>query len=357
MIKVLIVDDSSFMRVKIRSLLESDTEIKVIGIARNGMDALQKTAILKPDVITMDINMPDISGLKAVELIMKQYPTPIIMISSLTYHGAYETLEALEKGAIDYIHKEQLSEKLLIEKIFIAKNAKLNTSQSTTPGVLSDNSIENVKHSLFSDDYKAPHNNSLLAELRTFSIVGIGISTGGPKALAQLVPKISPNLPASIVIAQHMLPTFTKPLAERLNNASALRVKEAEEGERLIPGYVYICPGGKHIMIEDKGIISLNNRENFADYLYCPSASLLMSSISRVYGANALCIIMTGMGSDGLEGITESRKRGSYILAQSESSCTIYGMPKAVISNNLQDEVVELNDIADRINQLCLDEQ
>lgn len=355
MIKVLIVDDSSFMRLRIRKLLETSNQIKVVGIARDGMDALRKTMIFKPDVITMDINMPDTSGIEAVELIMKQCPTPIIMVSQLTYEGAYEAIEALEKGAVDYIHKDQLSEKDLIEKILIAKDAKLNIGMATTPKP-SIPIVLDKKDVPPAVDFKPQRSIVSSTVQRPFSIVGIGISTGGPSALAKLLPKISPDIPASIVIAQHMPAAFTKPLAERLNKITNIIVKEAEEGEQLKPGHAYICPGGKHIMIEQRGIVSLYDKANFEGYHFCPSASLLMSSISKVYGDNALCVIMTGMGSDGLEGVAEAKKNGSYIIAQSENSSVIFGMPRAIINNNLQDEILHLDHIADRINELCLKE-
>lgn len=353
MIKVLIVDDSSFMRVRIRTLLETCSEIKVVGIARDGMDAVQKTLLLKPDVITMDINMPDMSGIEAVKLIMKECPTPIIMISSMTYDGAHETLEALEKGAVDYIHKDNLTEKKLIEKIFIAKAAKLNIASENVQKLHSGR-IYDLKEQFLSENPNIQPVKNLSAKPRSFSIVGIGISTGGPSALAKMLPKISANIPASIVIAQHMPSSFTKPLAERLDKISQLSIKEAEDGESMLPGHAYICPGGKHMLIEKKGIITLYDRDKFPNHHYCPSASLLMSSISRVYAENALCIIMTGMGSDGLEGVAEAKKCGSYVIAQSENSSVIFGMPKAIISNNLQDEIVHLDRMADRINSLCM---
>lgn len=346
MIKVLIVDDSSFMRVKIRSFLETDPDIKVIGIARNGLDAVEKTHILMPDVITMDINMPDLSGIQAVERIMRECPTRILMVSSLAFDGAAETVEALEMGAVDYIHKDSMTEKSLIDKIRMALDAVItpeascldNTSsagEDTKPGKKEGPSIERV-----------PPKNS-------FRLVAIGISTGGPRALANIIPQISPDIRASIVIGQHMPAAFTKPLADRLNKESRVRVKEAEDGELLFPGYVYICPGGMHMKLQKKDVISLYPKENFHEYHYCPSADLLMSSASLTYGKNALLIIMTGMGSDGLEGIKTAREQGSYVLAQSEETSTIYGMPKAIISNNLQDEIVHLNQVADKINRLC----
>jgi len=330
MIKVLIVDDSSFMRVNIRRYLEIDPNIKVVGIARNGIDAIEKTIALKPDVITMDMNMPKMSGITAVEHIMEKCPTPIIMISSLTRHGAKETIEALNKGAIDYIDKNELSSHLLLEKIYLAKNATFKSFQPKT------------------EDHQVPKSIE-----KSFSIVGIGISTGGPRALSYFMPRVSPDINAGILIAQHMPPTFTQSLAQRLDMECKIRVKEAEDQEPIQPGYAYICPGGMHMVVKQKGIISLLPKKKFPKHHFVPSADLLMASISEVYGANALCIIMTGMGSDGLEGVKIAKKNKSYIIAQSQNSSTIYGMPKAIISNNLQDEILHLNDIGNRINQLC----
>lgn len=348
MIKVLVVDDSSFMRVKIRSFLEACPDIKVIGIARNGLDAVERARTLKPDVITMDINMPDISGIQAVEMIMQECPTPVIMISSLAYDGAAETVEALERGAVDYIHKDTMTEKGLIEKIYLAKDALIHIP-STSTQTHSTTVITGAK--------AAPQKVSVdpvpVICTKGFRLVAIGISTGGPRALATIIPKLSPNIRSSIVIGQHMPAAFTKPLAERLDKESMIRVKEAEDGETMLPGHVYICPGGMHIKFDKKDVISLYPKEQYREYHYCPSADLLMTSAALTYGSNALCIIMTGMGSDGMEGIKVARAQGSYVLAQSEETSTIYGMPKAVISNNLQDEILHLEQMAERINQLC----
>lgn len=346
MIKVLIVDDSSFMRVKIRSFLEKWPDIRVIGIARNGLDAVERARTLKPDVITMDINMPDISGIQAVEKIMRECPTPVIMISSLAYDGAAETIEALEKGAVDYIHKDTMTEKGLIEKIYLAKDALIHVPSTGT---------HTFSPITASSEKLAPPKpvTEPVTRSKGFRLVAIGISTGGPRALAHFIPQISPDIHSSIIIGQHMPPAFTNPLAERLNKESKIRVKEAQDGELLLPGCVYICPGGMHVKLERRDVISLYPKEKFRDFHYCPSADLLMSSAALMYGSNALCIIMTGMGADGMEGIKIARTQGSYVLAQSEETSTIYGMPKAIISNNLQDEIVHLEHMADRINQLC----
>lgn len=329
MIKVLVVDDSSFMRVKIKTLLESDPEIKAVGIARTGADAISKAISLKPDVITMDINMPDMSGINAVGHIMDTWPVPIIMISSLTADGTKETIAALQKGAVDYINKAQLNAEVLTNKVHLAAKAVVTHSVGQAASCIPSSDIN-----------------------RTFRIIGIGISTGGPRALSCFIPKISAHISASIVIAQHMPPVFTKSLAERLDSESKIRVKEAENGEALIPGCAYICPGGMHMKVKIGGTVSLYPKETFPQQHYTPSVDILMSSIAHAYNSNALCIIMTGMGTDGLEGIKEAKKHGSYIMAQSESSSTIYGMPKSIISNKLHDEIINLDDIGYRINQL-----
>lgn len=336
MIKVLIVDDSAFMRMTIRKMLETDPDIKVIGVARNGVEAVKKTISLKPDVITMDITMPDMDGIEAVENIMAKNPTPIIMISATTNAGARATVSALEKGAVDYISKEELNTDILLKKIRLA--ADINNRM----GKASDK-YSNI------NDTQPPANDKVG---QNFSVVGIGISTGGPKALNQVLPLLNTNLSAGILIAQHMPPLFTRSLAERLDSVSKVKVKEAQDGEKILPGNVYICPGGMHMAVERPGVITLYPKSKF-DYLYVPSVDLLMSSIGNIYGKEGLCIIMTGMGSDGLEGIKSAKKRGCYVLAQSEASSTIYGMPKAIIENNLQDEIVDLKNMAERINCLC----
>ncbi|HHY81578.1 MAG TPA: chemotaxis response regulator protein-glutamate methylesterase [Clostridiales bacterium] len=331
MIRVLIADDSSFMRVTIKTLLESDKDIKVAGIARTGKEAIDKTHTLKPDVITMDINMPDMSGIDAVKHIMKKHPVPVIMISSLTTEGAEETIEALKNGAVDYINKSQLTGESLISKVRMAAKASISQSACKSTGCV------------------------LAAPIKqTFAVIGIGISTGGPRALSKLIPEISPAVSASIVIAQHMPPVFTKSLAERLDAESMIKVKEAKDGDLLQPGCAYILPGGMHGKVQKGGFLSLYSKEALPQYHYTPSVDVLMSSIAQVYRDKALCIIMTGMGSDGLEGIMEARKSGSYVIAQSESTCTIFGMPKAVIENNLHNEIVHLDDIGLRINKLCI---
>jgi len=329
------VDDSAFMRMTIRKMLEKDPSVKVVGVARDGKEAIEKASVLKPDVITMDITMPDMDGIQAVEQIMSHNPIPIIMVSAITRAGADATVKALERGAVDYISKDELKIDTLLQKIHIA--AKISYGP----------------YANFNNDITVKSTKTTTKNIKqTFSVVAIGISTGGPKSLKQTIPFLSADLPVGILIVQHMPPLFTRSLAEHLNAVSKIRVKEAQNREKILPNHVYICPGGMHMAVEERDIITLYPKNAF-DYLYVPSVDLLMSSIGNIYGPEALCIIMTGMGADGLIGIQSAKKRGSYILAQSEASSIIYGMPKAIIENNLHDEIVDLEDIAERINCLC----
>lgn len=334
LIKVLIADDSAFMRMQIRSLIETDPNIKVVGVARNGMEAVEKVHALRPDIVTMDIIMPRMSGIEAVERIMATCPTPVILISSLADNEVELTLRALEYGAIDYISKDQLSKDILLKKIYMA--------------IESNPYVINQKKQPSED--KAVH--GALPSKGSYAIVCIGISTGGPKALAEVIPNIKPDIAAPIVIAQHMPPIFTKNLAQRLDSISAVPVIEAQNNQVLQPGHVYICPGAMNIAIERRNIVSLYPKDMF-DYIHAPSVDLLMETAGNTYGPETLCIIMTGMGSDGLAGIQKAKKAGSYIIAQSASTCTVFGMPKAIIQHGLHDEIVDLDNIASRINALC----
>ena len=327
MIDVLIVDDSAVMRMRIRQALETDPSVRVVGFARNGREAVEKALALEPHVITMDIQMPHMSGIEAVRVIMAQRPMAILMLSSLTQHGAAETILALELGAVDYLSKDSLTNAGLLAKIHSAAGAAIAPICKSTPAFT-----------------------GFTGYGRPYSACAIGISTGGPKALAALMPKLSPDIGAPILIAQHMPPVFTRSLAERLDALSAIRVKEAADQECLQPGWAYICPGGFHIELSDRRRIVLSPREQYPKHAYVPSADLLMASMGRVFGREALCIIMTGMGLDGTEGVRQARAFGSHILAQSEASSTIYGMPKGVIDRSLQNEIIDLERLHEVMN-------
>ncbi len=345
MIRVLVVDDSAFMRKAITSMLQEDPEIKVIGTARDGVEAVELTEKLKPDIVTMDVEMPKMDGISALKEIMHKYPVPVLMVSSLTTEGAKVTLEALELGAVDFIPKNlaELSvnivkiKGILLEKIktiarrgIIKRRPPLKERKVETPGV----EIPKIR----------------ITGERKVGIVSIGTSTGGPKALQEIIPKLPKGFPVAVVVAQHMPPNFTKAFAERLDQLSQISVKEAEEGESLKPGIVYIAPGRGHMRIKRKGIETyVNISEDKEEFIYRPSVDILMSSVAECFPGRTLGVILTGMGTDGAQGCRKIKETGGRVFAQSEDTCVVYGMPKAVVEAGLADKVVPLEEMAGEI--------
>lgn len=336
-IKVLVVDDSAFMRKIITDILDSDSAIEVIDVAKNGSEALEKVRAFKPDVVTLDIEMPVMDGLSCLKELLKNDYIPVIMLSSLTKEGANSTIAALEAGAVDFITKptnifgmagdEKKQE--IIEKVKIAKKAVNNKRFSGS----------NVQKKSKNDIIKS---NSIK------SIVAIGTSTGGPKALQDVIPLIPGSVPAAFLVVQHMPPGFTKSLAERLNSMSELTVKEAEDGEPVRPGYAYIAPGDYHMMVENSGGDGMKIRLSQEPAVggHRPSVNVMMDSLSKTGFSNIVAVIMTGMGGDGSEGIKKIKtvNRG-YVIAQDEQSCVVYGMPRSAVLTGAVDVVVPLKDI------------
>jgi two-component system chemotaxis response regulator CheB len=347
MIKVLVVDDSAFMRKALTSILQEDPEIKVIGTARDGVEAIQMIQDLKPDIVTMDVEMPRMDGITALREIMQKCPVPVIMVSSLTTEGAKVTLEALEVGAVDFIPKNlaELSvnivkiKGMLIEKIkTIGKRGIIKRRPIAKPA---ETKIETPK-------VEIPK--VRVTTERKVGIVSIGTSTGGPKALQEIIPKLPKDFPVPIVIAQHMPPNFTKPFAERLDQLSQLSVKEAEEGETIKPGIVYIAPGRGHMRLKRRGIETLVNiSEDKEEFIYRPSVDALMLSVADCFPGRSLGVILTGMGNDGAKGCKKIKENGGRIFAQNEESCVVYGMPRAVIEAGIADKVVSLEEMAGEI--------
>ncbi len=352
-IKVLVVDDSAFMRKSLSIMLESDPAIEVIATAMDGLDGLNKVKNLKPDIITLDIEMPRMDGLTALKHIMKQSPTPVIMVSSLTTEGADETLKALDLGAVDFIPKASsfvsvaiasIKEDLIRKVKAFAKNKKrvvtrLNTFHNRNTG---NNTI------------KSTHVNNNIKALPkgNYRAVVLGISTGGPISLQKVVPVLSSKLNVPTFIVQHMPPKFTASLAQRLNNMSSLHVKEAENNEIVKNGVVYIAPGGMHMTLRKNGMnVSISVSEMPNGTLHRPSVDVLFESAEKVYGKNVLSVIMTGMGRDGLEGVKKLKAVGAHCIAQEESSCVVYGMPKAIVENGLADTIAPLEEIPNIINK------
>jgi len=341
-IKVLIVDDSAFMRNTLSSMLTSDPEIQVIGIARDGIEAVEKVASLKPDIVTLDVEMPRMNGIEALKQIMEKHPLPVLMVSSLTTEGAGVTLDALDLGAVDFIPKN-LSElsinivkikELLIDKIKKIGRKGLVRGTRKPPGV----------------PLKMPEQ-SVYSSHRRVSIIAIGSSTGGPKALQNIITLIPKDFPVPIVIAQHMPPAFTKPFAERLNQLSSIEVKEAENGEPIRKGIAYIAPGRGHMSVQRKKLTEtvISVSEERGEYIYRPSVDVLMLSVVENFSGHVLGVILTGLGNDGSKGMKEIKNKGGRTIAESEKTCIVYGMPKSVVDAGLADKIVPLDEIAGEI--------
>ncbi|HKN19754.1 MAG TPA: chemotaxis response regulator protein-glutamate methylesterase [Dissulfurispiraceae bacterium] len=349
MVKLLIVDDSAFMRNALSTMLSSDPEIKIVGTARDGLEAIEKIVSLKPDIVTMDVEMPRMDGIAALRHIMETNPLPVIMVSSITMEGAKVTLDALDLGAVDFIPKN-LSElsinivkirEILIDKIKHIARKGLVKKRVRPPGVAAAPRV-----------IEAPTHTPLrtTGQLRV-DILSIGTSTGGPKALQEIIPRLPKGFPVPIVIAQHMPPSFTGPFAERLDQLSQIEVREAKEGELLKPGVALIAPGWGHMRVKrmrgfDIGISITDNKE---DFIYRPSVDALMGSVAECFPGRALGVILTGMGNDGLKGMISLKKTGGRIFAQNEETCVVYGMPRAVVDAGIADKVLSVEDMAGEI--------
>jgi two-component system chemotaxis response regulator CheB len=352
---VIIVDDSAFMRKSLQMMLESDPGIKVIATANNGKDGVEKIKSLRPDLVTMDIEMPVMDGLTALKIIMKENPLPVLMVSSLTTDGATATLEALDAGAVDFIPKQlsfvsldivRIKEDLIskVKSIVHSKGLQFrlerirgSVARSMAGGIAATPAPKRTK----------PLNRPSRTDFRA---VVLGISTGGPFALMKTIPSIPGDFPIGILVVQHMPPNFTHSLAERLNSLSKLNVVEAADGDRIEPGRVLIAPGGKHLHIVKNGIVmSVRVSAEPANTLYRPSADVMFKSAVESYGAPLLGVIMTGMGRDGCEGLKLLKQKGGYVIAQNEDTCIVYGMPKAAVDEGVADEVVALEEIPSSI--------
>lgn len=346
MVKVLIVDDSAFMRNAISSMLSSDKDIVIVGTARDGIEAIEKIATLKPDVVTMDVEMPKMDGITALKHIMQKNPLPVIMVSSLTSEGAKVTLEALELGAVDFIPKNlsDLSINIVKIKDLLIEKIK-HIGKKDTLKLLLKKKVATSKPDFTRYVVSRSHGD------RRIGIVAIGTSTGGPGALQQIIPQLPKDFPVPVVIAQHMPPNFTKPFSERLNQLSNITVKEADEGDTLKPGLVLVAPGRGHMRLKRlRGIETVVNISEAKDeFIYRPSVDALTLSVAELYPGRALGVMLTGMGNDGLKGFIAIKKAGGRIFAQDEKTCIVFGMPKAVIDAGIADKVLPLEEIVGEI--------
>ncbi|MDB5084811.1 MAG: chemotaxis response regulator protein-glutamate methylesterase [Bacilli bacterium] len=361
-IRVLVVDDSALMRLLIRDILQRDAAIQVVGIAKNGAEALEVIPHLHPDVVTLDIEMPVSNGLQTLPLILEQYGLPVIMLSSLTSAGARETITALELGAFDFVAKpsghisldvDQVAEDLTAKvKAAAAHKQKSPYAASPLQRIPRKTNDYAWKDHTHNDDVRT--SSSMLSPLASpghvRTLIAIGASTGGPRALQHLLQHLPGNLPAAIVIVQHMPPGFTRSLAERLNHLCALNVVEAVDGQQIREGHVYIAPGNFHMEVkESESHYRIHLHQAAAVNGHRPAVDVLFQSVAAAVDLPLLAVILTGMGRDGTEGMELIKQRGGRTIAEAEESCIVYGMPRAAIEKGCVDEVRPLALIADAL--------
>lgn len=371
-IKVLVVDDSSFFRRRLTEILTKENDIEIIDTANNGREAVEKALALRPDVITMDVEMPVLDGISAVREIMQQQRMPILMFSSLTHEGAKATLDALEAGAVDFLPKkfEDIARdkdeagQLLRERVrAVAKKRPLGRStfgssmaqrtDVTPPPRLSE------RPSLTRSSFERPKLNERVstaaprfqASGKQYKLVAIGTSTGGPVALQRIITALPADFPLPIVLIQHMPAAFTGAFAQRLNSLSKIEVREAQDNDVLRPGVAYLAPGGKQMLIDgnDRDARLRIKEDDSPRITFKPSVDITFATAAKVYSDKVLAIVLTGMGSDGREGARLLKKLGARIWAQDEASCVVYGMPQAIAAAGLMDEEVSLNEVATRL--------
>ncbi|WP_448552092.1 protein-glutamate methylesterase/protein-glutamine glutaminase [Thalassotalea montiporae] len=385
--KVLVVDDSSFFRRRVSDILSQDSNIEVIDVAVNGQEAVEKAASLKPDVITMDIEMPVLNGIDAVKAIMANSPTAILMFSSLTHEGAKATFEALDAGALDFLPKKfneiaknsedagsLLRQRVLelarksgsVKRGFIRRPVSHATPSVRTPSPTATKSIKPrferktpsatpVSAKVMNAGEK-PANAVAATKLRKssgkkYKLLAIGTSTGGPVALQQILTQLPTNFPLPIVMVQHMPAAFTEAFANRLNSLCQISVKEAKDGDRLEAGKAYLAPGGMQMLIDGtENAAKLKVMEdNSARVAYKPSVDISFGSAAKIYAGEVLGIILTGMGADGREGSRMLKNKGATIWAQDEASCVVYGMPQAVAKAGISELSLPLAEVAGSI--------
>jgi two-component system, chemotaxis family, protein-glutamate methylesterase/glutaminase len=337
-IRVLIVDDSAFVRLALSRMLQGAADMEVVGQAGDGSEGVAKAAALRPDVVTLDIKMPKMGGLEALERIMAESPVPVLLLSSQTSEGAEVTLRGLELGAMDFVDKSRVQGPMNL----LSLTEELRVKVRALAGAKKRWSIPGA----------AVAEGGIVGHLRPgrSEVVVIGASTGGPPALQAIIPRLPEHLGAAVLVVQHMPVGFTRSLAERLDRRSAMTVREAEDGDAVVSGAVLVAPAGTHMKVRRRGAavrVSLDDEPREA--LHRPSVDVLMASVARAYGKRALGVVLTGMGSDGVAGLRAIRDAGGRTLAESEETCVIYGMPKAAVEAGVVDESVPLPRVADEI--------
>lgn len=366
-IRVLVVDDSAFMRRVLHGIIATDPQLEVCGEARDGQDAVTQAEVLKPDVISMDINMPHMDGLQATEVIMSGNPRPILIVSSESKEGAEVTLKALELGAIDFVAKpsggvdldmhsvkEELCRKLkMASKVRVVRTAsRLRLQQEiatsaprTEPGVGGGRFVKPQA------DQK-PANGNGQPPRGKFPIIVMASSTGGPATLMRFMPSFPADFPGAVIVVQHMPGNFTSQFSRQLGDVCPMRVKEADAGEIIVPGQIYVCPGAQHLRVSPTGRISLDDGPRVSGYRPC--ADLALESAADFAGPMAIGVILTGMGNDGAKGVQSIRNVGGHVIAQDESTAIIFGMPQEAIRTGAVDQVLPIEAIYNAIEKRVL---
>ncbi|PFG11837.1 protein-glutamate methylesterase/protein-glutamine glutaminase [Marinobacter sp. LV10MA510-1] len=370
-VSVLIVDDSSFFRKRLSEILGASGQITVVGTASNGREAVEQAEKLRPDVITMDYEMPVMDGITAVREILRKHPIPVLMFSSLTYEGARITLDALEAGAVDFLPKnfEEIAgnssqlQKILVERVVSIARSRPGSAASIRARGPHVSTIETAADRAVAPTLQrrplvdrpaaaavaSPERYQRRTPPRHYTVVAIGTSTGGPVALQNVLIGLPASFPAPLILVQHMPASFTQAFAERLNRSCQIQVRQAEDGDLLRPGLALLAPGGKQMMVENRGgqsrirILPGDDRLN-----YKPSVDVTFGSLARSFPGKTLGIVLTGMGADGREG-PHDETGGSIVWSQDEKSSVIYGMPMAVAKAGLSDEILALNDVCQRL--------
>ena len=339
-IRVLVTDDSLFMRAAIKKLLTSDADARfeIVGEAKDGRDAVDKVQALKPDVCTMDFNMPNLDGAGAVREIMKLRPTPVVMLSAHTHEGAKETFEALAAGAVDFLAKPAGEVSAELTKIGAALREKVAAAAHARPMPMA--------HA------PRPAPPARLTAPRAVGVVGpkvvvVGVSTGGPAALARFLPRFPADTSLALIVVQHLPAGFTAALAERLDGMSAIRVREAADGDRPEAGLALIAPGDRHLEVLPDGTLRTNEEPEVNGVR--PSADVTMRAAAAVFARRAVGVVMTGMGRDGADGMRAIKAAGGATLVQDEATSVIWGMPRACVDAGCADRVVALDALADAV--------
>lgn len=333
------VDDSAYIRLVLRRALDQRPDFQVVGEARDGFEALEVVPRTNPDVITLDVEMPRLNGLATLKRLMATHPWPVIMVSSLATDGAVVTLRALELGAVDFVTKPdvhgrvELGEMIetLIAKIRVAVTARISRQSPSLPQLSAPRTRSG----------SVPRNGV------AHSLVVIGCSTGGPRALTEVVPRLNPALPAAYVIVQHMPSGFTHSLAERLDQLGTIWVREAAHEDRLVPGQALVAPGNWHLLVGPHGRVALSQAPRLHGVR--PAVDVTLQAAASVYGNRTVAVVLTGMGSDGTEGCSAVRAAGGRVIAEAPSTCVVDGMPRSVREHGLADAVLPIDQIAEGI--------